>query len=227
MDYHLDLSKIIGNHTLGVGVMYYHLRSYDDGWQGGGGFTQNATAQDGSAGPTGYGPASFMLGALDSYLANIGNTGADQTVNWYGLYAQDQWQVNPKLVLVAGLRWDYVSPPNYHRIVSGLNVLKGQFIVTGPVPPTFPKATGPSGYFNSQYNGYEPRFGMTYSPTQRTVVHAAFAMLDDHNNTLVQENQNIRLAWPSALQVNISSLDLGLPRSISITFLPLLRTFPR
>jgi hypothetical protein len=211
MDYHIDLSKVVSNHTLGVGGMYYHLRSYDDGWQAGAGFTQNATSQDGTVGPTGYGAASFLLGTLDSYTPWVGNTGADQTVNWWGFYGQDQWQVSKKLVLTAGLRWDYVSPPNYHKIVSGLNVLNGQFIVTGAVPPSVPSATGPKGFFNSQYNGWEPRFGLVYKFTDRTVLHSAFALLDDHNNTLIQENQNIRLSWPSGVAANLTSLDLAIP----------------
>jgi hypothetical protein len=213
MDYHLDLTKIIGNHTLGVGGMYYHIYSFDNNFGATLNFTQNATAQDAQAGPTGYAPASLMLGALDSYKPTIGNAGITQVVNWYGVYAQDQWQATKKLVLVAGLRWDYVSPPYFHKIVSGLNVLTGQFIVTGPVPPVFPEATGPEGYFQPQYNGYEPRFGFTYKAEERTVVHGAFAMLDDHNNSVVQENQSIRVSWPVALAPNLTSLDLGLPKT--------------
>jgi hypothetical protein len=211
MDYHADLSKVVGNHSLGVGGLYYHVRSYDDGWGAGMSFTQNATAQNALPGPTGYGPASLLLGTPDSYGPWVGDTGADQTVNWYGVYGQDQWQATRKLVLTAGIRWDYVSPPNYHKIVSGLNVLNGQFIVTGAVPPSFSAATGPKGFFNPQYNGWEPRFGLTYQATNRTVIHAAFAMLDDHNNTLVQENQNIRLSWPSGIAANLTSLDLAVP----------------
>jgi hypothetical protein len=211
MDYHLDLSKVVSNHTIGVGGMYYHLRSYDDGWTTAANFTQNATSQDATAGPTGYGAASFMLGTLDSYAPWLGDIGADQSVNWYGFYAQDQWQATKKLVLTAGIRWDYVGPPNYHKIVSGLDVLTGNFIVTGPVPPAFPTATGPSSYFNSQYNGWEPRFGAVYQFSKNSVLHAAFALLDDHNNTLIQENQNLRLTWPSGVAANFTSLDLGVP----------------
>jgi hypothetical protein len=211
MDYHLDLSRVIGNHTLGVGGLYYHLRSYDDGWLANTSFTQNATAQGATPGPTGYGPASFLLGTPDSYAPWVGNLGADQTVNWYGVYAQDQWQITKRLVATAGIRWDYVSPPNYHKIVSGLDVLTGQFVVTGAVPPDYPTPTGPKGYFHPQYNGWEPRFGLTYQATDRSVIHAAFAMLDDHNNTLVQENQNLRLTWPSGIAANLTSLDLGVP----------------
>jgi hypothetical protein len=211
MDYHLDVSKVVGNHTIGAGGMYYHLRSYDDGWQASTSFTQNATSQDATAGPTGYGAASFMLGTLDSYGPWLGDIGADQSVNWWGMYAQDQWQATKNLVLTAGIRWDYVSPPNYHKIVSGLDVLTGRFIVTGPVPPTFPTATGPASYFDSQYNGWEPRFGAVYQFTKASVLHAAFALLDDHNNTLIQENQNLRLTWPSGVAANYTSLDLGVP----------------
>ena len=39
----------------------------------------------------------------------------------------------------------------------------------------------------------EPRFDLTYWAANHTVVHTAVALLDDHNNTLIQENQNVRL----------------------------------
>jgi hypothetical protein len=210
-DYHADLSKVVGNHTIGVGAMYYHIHTFDDGWGSGTAFTQNGTAQDATAGPTGFGPASFLLGVLNTYSPWIGSTGTDQTVNWWGLYGQDQWKVSKKMVLTAGLRWDYVGPPNYHKVVSGLNVLNGQFIITQPFPPLFPSATGRSTFFTPQYNGWEPRFGVTYQMTGHTVLHGAFAMLDDHNNTLVQANQGIRLSWPTAVSANFTSLDLGVP----------------
>jgi hypothetical protein len=218
MDYHLDLSKVMGNHTLGVGGMYYHIRSYDDGWGISASFSPAGTAQDGvTANNTGFGPASFMLGTLDGYSPWVGSTAADQTSNWYGWYAQDQWQMNRDLVLTAGIRWDFVSPANYHRIESGLDIESGQVCITGAVPPQFPKATCPSGYFYSQYNGWEPRFGLTYRAANRTVVHTAFAILDDHNNTLIQENQNIRLSWPGSAEPSLSSLDLGAPSGAYFT----------
>lgn len=224
MDYRVDLTKVKGNHTIGVGALYYHLRTYDDGWGASMNFTQNATAQDGAPGPTGFGPASFFLGTLDSYSPWLGNTASDQTASWYGLYAQDLWQVSKRLSMTVGLRWDYVTPPNYHRIVSGLNVLNGQFIVTGAVPPYFPKATGSKGYYEPQYNGFEPRFGLTFQAANRTVLHGAFAMLDDHDNTLILETQEVRLSWPAAALINQTSLDLGIPTTY-INNLPKAATF--
>ncbi len=210
-DYHADLSKVVGNHTLGVGGMFYRIHSFDDGWGAQTIFTQNATSQDALTGATGLGPASFMLGTLDRYYAFLGDTAADQTVNWYGGYVQDQWRASKKLTITAGLRYDYVAPANFHKIVSGFDVLTGQFIVTGAVPPYFSHATGPSGYFYPQYNGWEPRFGIAYQASDRTVLHGAFAVLDDHNNTLVQENQNPRQTWPTGIAYNATSLDLGVP----------------
>lgn len=212
-DYHIDLSKVVSNHTVSVGGMYYHIMSYDDGWGATLGFTQNGTSVDGSAGgSTGFGPASFLLGVPDNYAPWVGDTGAFQTINWYGLYAQDQWQVNRRLALTIGMRWDYVSPPNLHKTVSGLDLLTGQFLVTGPVPPYFTAPNASSGYFKPQHNGFEPRFGITYQATPRTVLHGAFAILDDHNNTVVQENQGLRLTWPTGITGSLTSLDLGLPQ---------------
>jgi carboxypeptidase family protein len=226
MDYHVDLSKVMGNHTLGAGGMYYHIRSFDDGWGISASFSSAGTAQDGiTANNTGFTPASFMLGTLDSYAPWVGATAADQTANWYGWYAQDQWQVTHNLVLNAGIRWDFVSPPNYHRVELGLDMTTGKVCITGAVAPQFPTATCPSGYFYSQYNGWEPRFGLTYRPANHTVVHTAATILDDHNNTLIQENQNIRLSWPGGALPTLSSLDIGLPTNAYWNALPAAASF--
>jgi hypothetical protein len=210
-DYHADLSKIIGRHTLGIGGMYYHIHAVDDGWQYTVNFTQNATSQGALATTTGLSPASFLLGLPDSYAAILGDSSANQTLAWYAGYVQDEWQVTKKLAVTAGLRWDYITPPNYHKIISSLNPLNGQFLLTGAVPPTFLNATAPPGLFNPQYNGFEPRLGMTYAAGTHTVIHAAFAMLDDHNNNLVQKNQGPRVSWPTAVQTSVATLNRSQP----------------
>jgi opacity protein-like surface antigen len=186
-------------------LYYYANEAYNELY-----FTQNATAQDGTAGPTGYGPASYLLGTLDKYYAEVGDDGANVTANWYGFYIQDQWKVTKALTVTAGLRYDFVSPPNYHKTISGLDIFTGQFEVTGP-EPGFHSSTVPSGYFYAQANGWEPRFGLAYQAFNKTVVHAAFAMLDDHNNTLVQEYQDPRLSWPTGNSATLTTLDLGIP----------------
>jgi hypothetical protein len=106
-DYHADLSKVVGNHTIGVGGMYYRIHSFDDGWQYTMSFTSNGTSVDASQSGTGYGPASLLIGTPDSYTPWVGDTSEDQHINWYGIYAQDHC----KLQRIAGqaetrvLRW--------------------------------------------------------------------------------------------------------------------------
>ena len=210
-DSHVDVSKVIRNHTLGAGGMFYHIDAYNDAEEYNVRFTQNATSQGALTSSTGLGPASLLLGLPDNLNGWIGNPGVDQTVNWYGLYAQDQWQMTKKLAVTMGLRYDYITPPNYHRIMSALDAATGQFIITAPYPPLFPTATGPSGFFYPQYNGFQPRLGISYQAASRTVLQAAGAIMDDHDNTLVQENQDIHHAWPDSLQTHVVNQNRGVP----------------
>ena len=222
-DYHADLSKIVGNHTIGVGGMYYRIHSFDDGWQYTMNFTQNGTSVDASQ-STGYGPASLLVGTPDSYTPWVGDTSEDQKINWYGFYGQDSWRIRKNLVLSYGLRYDYITPPKFAKINSGLDVLSGIFQVTGPVLPLFPKAVGPSSYYYAQTNGWQPRFGFVYQPHNRTAIQGAFVIIDDHNNTLIEEQSDIRLSWPSGIYTTINNQDLGYP-SVFINTLPAASTF--
>ena len=218
-DYHADLSKIVGNHTIGVGGMYYRIHSFDDGWQYTMNFTDNATSVDASQSGTGYGPASLLVGTPDAYTPWVGDTSEDQKINWYGVYAQDQWRILKHLVISYGLRYDFISPPQFAKINSGLDVLTGIFHVTAPVLPLFPKAVGPSSYYDAQTNGWQPRFGFVYQPHNRTAVQGAFVIIDDHNNTLIEQQSDIRLSWPSGIYTNIFNQDDGYP-SVFINTLP-------
>jgi hypothetical protein len=211
-DGHLDLSVVRGKHTVGVGAMIYHIHSFDDGWGMGPSFTQNATSQGGLVNQTGYGPASFMLGLPDSLFGFLGNTSADERGWWYSGYVQDQWQVSNKLTLTYGLRYDFVEPPSYgSKIVSGLNVLTGNFLVSGAVPPLYPQPNVRKTYYDPDYKGFQPRFGAAYRASQTTVIRTGFAMFNDHNNVLVQEAQDPRISWPEGVGVSQNGLNRGLP----------------
>lgn len=210
-DIHADLSKVKGNHTLGVGGMFYHIYSFDGGFGYNVNFTQNTTSQGALAAQTGNGAASFMLGLPDNTSGWVGDSNAIETMDWYAGYLQDQWKATPKVTVSAGLRYDFITPANYYKVLSGLDVLTGLFVVTQPVPPLFPKATGPSGYFQYNFIGFQPRFGVVFQAAPRTVARVGFAMFDDHNNTLVQENQGIRVCWPTSDIPTVTLLNRGQP----------------
>ena len=223
-DYHVDFTKVFGPNMLSAGGMIYTIHSYNGGMGSSLTFTQNATSQGGVANATGMGPASFMLGLPNSYSVEAGNPAIDQRVHWYGGYLQDQWQVSHRLSVTAGLRYDYVSPPDYTKTVSALDITNGQFIITAPSLPLFPKAVGSSHLFYPQYNGLQPRIGLNYQANSRTVFQAALAVMDDHNNTLVQLNGDPRVSWPSAVQTSKTILNEDLP-SVFINNLPDASTF--
>ena len=121
------------------------------------------------------------------------------TTLWRGAYLQDQWKATSKLTLTAGLRYDYVPPPTYTAVTSNLDPATGQFQISRPEPQVgYPVRIGPSNSFYPQYDGFQPRFGLAYAATDKTVVRGAFALLDDHNNSLVQQGQDIRQSFPRA-----------------------------
>ena len=224
-DGHLDLSVVHGKHTLGAGAMIYHIHSFDDGWGMGPSFTENATSQGGLVNGSGYGPASFMLGLPDSLFGFLGNTSANERGWWYAGYVQDQWQASNKLTVSYGLRYDFVQPPSYgSKIVSGLNVLTGNFLVSGAVPPLYPHPNVRKNYYDPDYKGFQPRFGIAYRASQTTVVRTGFAMFDDHNNVLVQEAQDPRISWPEGVGVSQNALNRGLPTEY-FNSLPLYSSF--
>jgi hypothetical protein len=68
--------------------------------------------------------------------------------SYYGLFAQDQWRLTPKLTLNYGLRWDFEG---------GLTQI-----------------------INHDYRGFQPRVGLAYAPTKKTVIRSGFGIFDDH-----------------------------------------------
>jgi Carboxypeptidase regulatory-like domain/TonB dependent receptor len=224
-DGHIDLSMVRGNHTLGVGGMVYHIHSFDDGWGLSTSFTRNATSQGGVFNNTGLGVASFMLGLPDSLFGFLGDTSADTSTFWYAGYVQDKWQVSSKLTITVGLRYDFVHPPSYkNNKVSGLDPDTGAFLLPTAFPPLFSAGNVRKSYFDPRYNGWQPRFGLAYRASNKTVFRSAFAMFDDHNNVLVQESQDPRISWPQGYGVSVSNLNRGLPDT-SFDNLPLASSF--
>jgi hypothetical protein len=91
------------------------------------------------------------LQGYSSVAASIGRPGAGYQSTFYGLFAQDTWQLTKTLILNYGLRYDIYQTPN------------GQ-------------ATAPFSYtqhFRTPMGNFAPRVGIAYTPHAGTVVRAS------------------------------------------------------
>jgi len=221
-----DISTVRGTHSLSAGFMYYHVHHFDDNRNASVTFARNATSLDGFTNQTGLGAASFLIGAPDGLSGWLGVTSADFSVNWYGGYLQDRWQITNKLSLSYGLRYDFVAPAHWKdNKLSAVDPDTGALLIPVAVPPLFPTPNVRQTFWDPKYNGWQPRFGVAYRATGKTVVRSGFAVFDDHNNTMIQETQAIRIAWPWGYLGNALGLNRGAPSSITYDNLPTQESF--
>jgi hypothetical protein len=97
-------------------------------------------------------------------------------VRTFALYAQDAWQVNRKLTVNYGLRWDYEGP--LHDDKQDLSVFdpsKGGLVFQGAgIPHVYPP----------DYKNFSPRLGFAYKPKESgdLVVRGSFGIYFDTPN---------------------------------------------
>ncbi|PWU06297.1 MAG: TonB-dependent receptor [Terriglobia bacterium] len=186
--YVANLTKVMGRHTIKVGGM---LRR--DSWgfisisPGGGGFNFDATftsATGTNTNTSGLGFASFILGYPTSGSLGTGQT-VYQQLNSGGLYVTDTYQVNPKLTLTLGLRWDqpgaFGEKHDNHMVLdllkadpigaaAGFPNLKGQ--------PVLVNSSDWSSRLESElhWDVFSPRFGFAYRVTDKTVIRGGYGI---------------------------------------------------
>jgi hypothetical protein len=157
-------------------------------------------APDGTALPTdpdAYYLADFLAGCFDPSESSIvlGDPKRQVFVNTFSLWAQDNWQVNKKLNLNFGVRYDYEGP--VHSDEQDLSVFD----------PSLPNGLAVAGkdvpdIYNKFWGGASPRFGFAYSPfrTDKTVVRGGFGLYYDsiYMKSVLQNGdvQNISVFGP-------------------------------
>lgn len=111
--------------------------------------------------------------AVDPYKAHfgvpisgVGNGTAESKNKQFGVYLQDDWQLNDKLTLNLGVRWDYEETPSYLNYVTPANVvaaLRGWSNITNP-----PSGLNINDYISNGNNRsapkdqWQPRLGFSY-----------------------------------------------------------------
>lgn len=130
---------------------------------------------------TGYDYASYMLGAIDSasyteYAPVALETGT--RFHPFALYVNDDYKVNSKLTVNAGLRWDVLPP--FHEMKDRFSFLNPNGVnpYTG-TPGTLEFAGNGTDSCNcttpisTYYKNFGPRLGFAYQLDNKTVVRAS------------------------------------------------------
>ncbi|HEY1896625.1 MAG TPA: carboxypeptidase regulatory-like domain-containing protein [Terracidiphilus sp.] len=160
-----DLFWTRGKHHFGFGGNYIHNHMNLQG-------TNNANGQFSFNGSfTGDALADFMLGDLYSlYQGN--DTGSTFAKNVFAFYAQDSYQVTPRLTVNAGVRWES-DLPEVETAGRGVSFSMPAFLAgttsnvfkTAPPGLLFYGDPGiPKGYINDHWDHFEPRFGIAWDP---------------------------------------------------------------
>jgi hypothetical protein len=210
-----SVTKIAGRHTLRIGAEIRTLQfNFGKSNQAGGVFNFDnvfTSANPFSPGSTGYGWASFLLGygATGQIPGVTGSPNGVQTysktageLHYQGYYVSDTFQVNSKLTLNLGLRWDIASPytERYDRQSVLLPYSDSPLATAAGLPLKGRLALVDSqdspgrGSQDRHAKLFAPRVGFAYRLTSRTVIRGGFGIfflpndatfnLSPHNNPI-------------------------------------------
>jgi len=189
-----DLSWVVGKHQFKFGGEYRnaqlnefyqrHSLGYFDfnGTQGpyGGNDSWNAAGLGYSSDIVPYvdALADFLSGriGLDTAGIALGNPNRQVFVTTYDLFAQDAWQITPKLNINYGIRWDYEGP--LHNQWKDLSVFRPELGGIG----LGIQGDNISHLYNPKYDAISPRLGFSYQATPTTVVRLGGGLYFDTPN---------------------------------------------
>jgi hypothetical protein len=173
---------------------------------------------------TGNVVADYLLGYCSTCTGAFGSSRSTYRSPTFAPFFDDNWQVNQKLTLQMGIRWEYLGP--WHE----LNNQEGSFdaasgkIGYNKVPSSLPAQLVPlivnqdgfypEGILNRDLNNWGPRVGAAYTVDDKTVVRSGFGVYYDNLN--LNELQFSRLVPPFygnySLQPTRTDLSLNVDR---------------
>jgi hypothetical protein len=176
-------------------------------------FTQNPASPSG----TGAGMADALLG-LDA-SAGLSVWQETGTRRWeHGLFVQDDYRITNKLTLNAGVRYEITTPWSeiHNRLANFVPALNNVYLVNTPQIPQ-------NNLYNANYADFEPRVGLSYQVTPKTVIRTGVGIFYDFTSESVNSLGNNNA--PIAGNLAITNTTGGLPNApgnipLSQGFLP-------
>jgi hypothetical protein len=175
-----NLTKVAGKHEFRTGFDFVRLTL--DHWQpevgnprGSLSFGGGITGQPGYSGVGGWNSyGAFLLGQMSGYGKSVQFEEMTGRENQYGFYGTDRWQVNDKLTLNLGLRYEYY--PLMSRATRGLELLDyNTFNIKLGGLGGNPKDLG----IQVDKALFAPRLGAAYRLNENTVFRAGYGRTFD------------------------------------------------
>ncbi len=182
-----NLSKLVGKHTLKLGALFavVDFRSRQNSTQVGAysfgkSFTQGPDPFQ-SGVDSGFGYATFLLGALTAGTHNAGELNSSLSQKYGGLYLQDEYKITGRLRLNLGLRYDNETPRTERAnqlanfdYRSAASLTNGVQVHGGLL---FPGVGGvPRGHWDSQNRNFAPRVGLAFKLAKNMIVRAGYGI---------------------------------------------------
>ena len=202
-----DMTLTLGTHQVSFGGEFVHFRDistsniYDNGY-----FIF-------SGGTTGTAMADFLMGDIFTFeQGNIVHQGNKK--NFYALYAQDSWQINRKLTLNYGLRWEpFTAQQNaagegYSFSLPAFQAgIQSKVFVNAPAGLEYPgdhPGPGPGASYLGDWKHFEPRIGLSWDPRGkgREVIRASYGSFYDFESFQQQQNIPDSAPWADSILLN-------------------------
>jgi hypothetical protein len=123
---------------------------------------------------TGFGPSDFMLGVPQA-VTTPGPLFPGGGAQWrYGFFIQDKWQVNQRLTLTYGVRYELPTVPQSTT---------GNGTILNPEQTAFIPSTVPSKipFHQGDHNNFAPRIGFAYRMPSKFVMRGGFGLYYNPN----------------------------------------------
>ena len=217
-------TKTIGNHTFRFGGDIRRLRL--DKYQASGSnprgdytFSTGVTTISGQTTSSTNAFAAFLLGMPQTVARTTINQLGGYQLQQYFFFGQDRWQVNPKLTLNYGLRYEIypyatgLQRGDQSRFLPETN----QALISGY------GSTGERLGVRTEYNNFAPRLGVAYRLDEKTVIRTGYGLsyIPLSINTLATQNYpgqvNVQFQGSSSLLPardpagNLITLSTGIP----------------
>ncbi|HEX5107869.1 MAG TPA: TonB-dependent receptor [Vicinamibacterales bacterium] len=171
-----DFSWAMSRHQLRTGLNLVHTPTLYAANQGGVNGIYNMVGNDPN-------------GGVASILLIGGSVSSNLPTTQYGLYVQDDWRVNDRLTLNAGVRWDYVAGMVLNQTSQNFANMQAAGL-TGGFQGTFLEDFGKTP--RGDYNNVQPRIGAVYDlfGNGRDLLRGGWGIYTD----LAYTNQNLLVA---------------------------------